>query len=134
MLKFHWWRKKVSDETIKLKALFYGPIAVLYNLNRTKIEICCLVQNIWPNDLLNWRTKRPQIYHYLSYYQSFSSSPTYTRYNFSSNHNIHKSSCGLCFWSPDPSIKASGDQKQRPNELLRMLWIDIKVYLTYTHK
>ena len=30
---------------------------------------------------------------------------------FSSNHNIHKSSCGLCFWAPDPlidKIKASG--------------------------
>ena len=23
---------------------------------------------------------------------------------FSSNHNIHKSSCGLCFWASDPSI------------------------------
>ena len=24
---------------------------------------------------------------------------------FSSNHNIHKSSCGLCFWASDPLIK-----------------------------
>ena len=23
---------------------------------------------------------------------------------FSSNHNIHKSSCGLCFWASDPLI------------------------------
>ena len=23
---------------------------------------------------------------------------------FSPNHNIHKSSCGLCFWATDPSI------------------------------
>ena len=23
---------------------------------------------------------------------------------FSSNHKIHKSSCGLCFWASDPSI------------------------------
>ena len=22
----------------------------------------------------------------------------------SSNHNIHKGSCGLCFWAPDPLI------------------------------
>ena len=28
----------------------------------------------------------------------------YVRYIFSSNHNIHKSSCGLCFWAPDPLI------------------------------
>ena len=26
------------------------------------------------------------------------------RCTFSSNHNIHKSLCGLCFWSPDPLI------------------------------
>ena len=26
------------------------------------------------------------------------------RYTFSSNHNIHKSSCGLCFCAPDPLI------------------------------
>ena len=26
------------------------------------------------------------------------------RYTFSSNHNIHKSSCGLCFWASDPLI------------------------------
>ena len=46
---------------------------------------------------------------------------------FSSNHNIHKSSCGLCFWASDPlidgfqknlSIKGSEAQKPRPHELL----------------
>ena len=46
---------------------------------------------------------------------------------FSSNQNIHKSSCGHCFWASDPlidgfykyiSIKGSEAQKQRPNELL----------------
>ena len=26
------------------------------------------------------------------------------RYNFPSNHNIHKSSCAPCFWAPDPLI------------------------------
>ena len=26
----------------------------------------------------------------------------YTRYIFLSNHNIHKSSCGLYFWASDP--------------------------------
>ena len=24
---------------------------------------------------------------------------------FASNHNIHKSSCGLCFWASDPLIE-----------------------------
>ena len=24
---------------------------------------------------------------------------------FSSNHNIHKSTCGLCFWASDPLIE-----------------------------
>ena len=41
---------------------------------------------------------------------------------FSSNHNVHKSSSGLCFWAPDPLIdsfyknlwiKGSGAKKQR---------------------
>ena len=54
---------------------------------------------------------------------------------FSSNHNIHKSLCGLCFWASDPlidrfyynlSIKGSEVQKQRPHELLWMLWFDEK--------
>ena len=54
---------------------------------------------------------------------------------FSSNHNIHKSSHGLCFWASDPlinrfywnlSIKGSEAQKQRPHELLWMLWFDEK--------
>ena len=44
---------------------------------------------------------------------------------FSSNHNIHKSLCGLCFWPSDPligkfyynlSIKGTEAQKQRPIE------------------
>ena len=46
---------------------------------------------------------------------------------FLSNHNIHKSLCGLCFWASDPlidrfyknlSIKGSEAQKQRSCELL----------------
>ena len=46
---------------------------------------------------------------------------------FLSNHNIHKSSCGHCFWASDPlndrfylnlSIKGSEAQKQWPHELL----------------
>ena len=28
----------------------------------------------------------------------------YIRYTFSSNHNIHKNLCSLCFWAPDPLI------------------------------
>ena len=45
---------------------------------------------------------------------------------FSSNHNIHKSLCGLCFWSLDPLIdrfykkiliKGAEAQKQSPHEL-----------------
>ena len=54
---------------------------------------------------------------------------------FSSNHNIHKSSYGLCFWASDPlidkyysnlSIKGSEAQEQRPEKLLWMLWFDEK--------
>ena len=54
---------------------------------------------------------------------------------FLSNHNIHKSSCGLCFWASDPLIdrfyynlpmKGSEPQKQWPDELLWMLWFDEK--------
>ena len=47
---------------------------------------------------------------------------------FSSNHNINKSSCDLCYWASDPlidrilqkniSLKVSGTQKQRLHELL----------------
>ena len=46
---------------------------------------------------------------------------------FSSNHNNHKSSCGLCLWASDPSIdrfyqnlsiKGSEAQEQRSYELL----------------
>ena len=39
------------------------------------------------------------------------------RYTFSSNHNDHKSSCGLCFWAPDPLIGPRAHE-QSPNELL----------------
>ena len=28
----------------------------------------------------------------------------FTTYTFSSNHNIHKSSCGMCFWASNPLI------------------------------
>ena len=54
---------------------------------------------------------------------------------FLSNHNIHKSSCRLCFWASNPLIdrfywnlptKGSVAQKQRPCELLWMLWFDEK--------
>ena len=39
------------------------------------------------------------------------------RYTFLSNHNVHKSLCGLCFWAPQPLI-GPGTHKQSPNELL----------------
>ena len=48
-------------------------------------------------------------------------------YLFLSNHNVHKSSLGLCFWAPDTlinrfylnlSIKGSGAQKPRPPQEL----------------
>ena len=54
---------------------------------------------------------------------------------FPSNHNIHKSSYGLCFWPSNPlidifywslSIKGSEVQKHRPHKLLWMLWFDGK--------
>ena len=41
----------------------------------------------------------------------------YLRYTFSSDHNVHKSSCGLCFWAPHPLI-GPGTHEQSPNELL----------------
>ena len=53
---------------------------------------------------------------------------------------IHKSSWGLYFWDSDPlidrfyqnlSIKGSESQKQRPHELLWMLWFDEKLYDSY---
>ena len=62
------------------------------------------------------------------------------RYTFLSNHNVPKSSYGLCFWTLDPlidrfysnlSIKGSGAQKQRPHKLLWTLWFDEKVYLVW---
>ena len=62
----------------------------------------------------------------------------HTRYNFSSNHNIHWRLWDLGFWAPDPLIdrfyknlliKGSGEQKQRPHKLLWMLWFDEKVHL-----
>ena len=54
---------------------------------------------------------------------------------FSSNHNIHKSSSGHCFWTLDLlidgfyqtlSIKGFEAQKQWPDKLLWMLWFDEK--------
>ena len=57
------------------------------------------------------------------------------RYTFSSNHNLHKCSCGLCFMASDPLIdrfsktlliKGFEVQKQRPNELLWKFWFDEK--------
>ena len=63
-----------------------------------------------------------------------------TRYTFFlSNHNVHKSLYGLCFWASDSlidrfyinlSIKGTGAQKQRPYEVLWTL--DEKVYLLYS--
>ena len=53
---------------------------------------------------------------------------------FPSNCNIHKRSCGLCFWASDPlidrfyynlSMKESEAQKQWPDKLW-MLWFDEK--------
>ena len=62
---------------------------------------------------------------------------------FSSNHNIHKSSCGLCCCGFRPfnrkifvkSIHLKSDaQKQRPHELLWMLWFDEKsISKSYIH-
>ena len=60
---------------------------------------------------------------------------TWIEYTFSSNCNINKGLCGLCFWASDPlidrfyknlSIKESEAQKQRWHELLWMLWFDEK--------
>ena len=48
------------------------------------------------------------------------------RYTFSSNHNVHKSSCGRCFWAPDPLIEP-GAHEQSPNELLWTLPFDENV-------
>ena len=48
-------------------------------------------------------------------------------FTFLSNHNIHKRSCGICFWASDPlidrsyknlSIKGFEAQKQRPHKVL----------------
>ena len=61
---------------------------------------------------------------------------------FLSNHNIHKSLCGLCFWASDPlidrfyqnlSIKGSEAQEQKTYELLWMLWFDEKSMSNHTH-
>ena len=58
---------------------------------------------------------------------------------FLSNHNVHKSLCGLCFWASESfnwqifvnlSIKGSEAQKRKPHKLLWMLWFDKKVCLT----
>ena len=52
---------------------------------------------------------------------NYISTMTKFRYAFTSNYNIHKSLCGLCFSAPDPlinrfyinlSIKGLGAQKQ----------------------
>ena len=54
---------------------------------------------------------------------------------FPSNHNIHKSLYGLCFWASVPLIdrfywilwiKGPEAQKPKPHELLWMLWFDEK--------
>ena len=45
------------------------------------------------------------------------------RYTLFSNHNVHKSSCGLCFWAPHPLI-GPGTHEQSPNELLWTLPFD----------
>ena len=45
---------------------------------------------------------------------------------FMSNHNVHKSLCGLCFWAPDPLI-GPGANEQSPNELLWTLPFDENV-------
>ena len=59
---------------------------------------------------------------------------------FPSNHNIHKSLYGICFWASDPLIdrfyydlfiKGSEAQKQRPYELLWILWFDEKSISNY---
>ena len=48
-------------------------------------------------------------------------------HTFTSNHNVHKSWCGLCFWAPyllidryykNLSIKGFAAQIRRPRELL----------------
>ena len=58
---------------------------------------------------------------------------------FTSNHNVHKSLCGLCFWTSDPSfdgfyqnlsIKGSEAQKQRPN-FYGCCDLTKKIYLVY---
>ena len=56
---------------------------------------------------------------------------TEIRCTFWSNHNIHKSSCCLCFWAPDPLIDRVYKnlwryEKQRPHELIGMLWFNKK--------
>ena len=54
----------------------------------------------------------------------------YIRYTFFlSNHNIHKSFCGLWFWASDPLIEGFEAQKQWPQELFWMLCFDEKISL-----
>ena len=36
--------------------------------------------------------------------EDFYSGKYLSRYTFSSNHNVHKSLCDLCFWASDPLI------------------------------
>ena len=47
--------------------------------------------------------KTRSVYDY-PYNTFFTSHYVYYKYTFLSNHNIHKSSCGLCFCTSDPLI------------------------------
>ena len=75
---------------------------------------------------------------------SFAAQSLCIRYNFSSNHNIHKSLCDFWFSASETLIdrfyynlwiKGSEAEKQRQHKLLWMLWFDKKVYLLciYVH-
>ena len=59
---------------------------------------------------------------------------------FPSNHNIHKSSYALCFWTSDPlidktyknlSIKGSEAQKKGQTNFYECCYLTKKVYLRY---
>ena len=47
-------------------------------------------------ECLSWSISRP--------FLKFEKVLHMCRYSFSSNHNVHKSLCDLCIWSPDPVI------------------------------
>ena len=55
------------------------------------------------------------------------------KYTFLSNHNIHKSLCGLCFWAPDPLINRtqlkSLQHKTKARRTFMNVVIQQKVYL-----